>query len=126
MKYFIKLNIYIIVKYFFVFAYNFSFSTEQINLDWAYLQTGKDWFYFLWMFFSLPLLEGIILFFPFKMALKYSAPKIYLYLIFIFLLEFFLTWAITNQQLENWMIIKIIISVMLFFIVFQPFALNKE
>ena len=117
MKYFITFCIYILLKYTLLFGYDFIFG--DASWDWNNLKTGEDWFYIGWMFFVLPLLEILVLYFPFRIALKQSGSSLYIGLAIVFIVEFFISWVITSQRVEGWMIAKIVLSIILFMIMFR-------
>lgn len=123
MKFFVKFCAYIFLKYTLIFAYDFVIGGA--TWDWDSLRTREDWIYIGWMFLALPLLEIIILFFPFRIGLRQSGVLMYIILATVFIVEFFISWAVTNQKVETWMIAKVILSVILFLVMFKKQLIVK-
>lgn len=113
----IKFIAYILVQY--ILIYGYYFVVKKINWHWQNIKNEEDIIFTAWIFLSLPLIEIIILIFPMLMALKKEGVTRYLILIFCFVVEFFICWFMTNEKVETWMIVKIVLSVVLFFLFFR-------
>lgn len=101
---------YITVKWLMFYAYQFLGTGNKWNQTINY--EGRILAAFVLL--ALPILEVIVLFFPFQLALKQKGWLVLLMIILIFLIEFAIGWFATNQKFEIWMAIKIVLSVILF------------
>ena len=110
---------YILLKWALFYLYQFLESGARLNWNWSKLQSFEDYFYTTWMLFVLPILEVIILIWPFQIALKQKGWVVILILIGAFALEFIIGWYATNQRFAVWMIVKIILSAGLFFLLYK-------
>jgi hypothetical protein len=52
-------------------------------------------------------------------ALRSRGIKRFFILFLAFILEFFICWFMTNQEVETWMIIKSVLSIILFILFFR-------
>lgn len=102
---------YILLKWVLFYAYQFIEGSPKWNFDKA---NGEGLFLAAFMLLALPLVELVVLYYPFKLALRQKGWITILLLIATFCLEFIIGWYVTNQRLEVWMIVKIVLSVVLF------------
>ncbi|TAN16697.1 MAG: hypothetical protein EPN37_07930 [Chitinophagaceae bacterium] len=116
-KIILKFIAYIFSQYIILFTYFFLISDG--NWHWGNLGNKQDIFFAIWMLFSLPVIEIILLIVPTIIALRKQGIK-RLYILFLaFVLEFFICWFMTNQEIETWMIVKSTLSVILFIVFFR-------
>ncbi len=116
-KAFLKFLGYISFKWVCFYVYQIAQSNK--DWDWGRVKTKEDVYYTAWMLLALPVLELMILIFPFLLALKQKGELAVLILFIAFTLEFIIGWYATNQHLEVWMIVKIVLSMSLFFILYR-------
>jgi hypothetical protein len=116
-KSFLKFTLYIIIKWLVFYTYQFIEKNEK----WTWERPeGKDGLFLAaFMLLGLPILELILLFLPFHFALKQKGWLLLLLLAIIFISEFFIGFYLTNQNIELWMIIKIIISILIFGLMYR-------
>jgi hypothetical protein len=117
MKAFLKFTGYILLKWLCFYIYQVVESKR--DWDWNRMQSREDIFYTAWMLLALPILEILILVLPFQLALKQRGWLVIAILLLAFVLEFIIGWFATNQRLEVWMIVKIILSMALFFLMYR-------
>jgi|GEM_PF-1696685 len=123
MKAFSKFIGYIILKWVLFYVYQFVEGGDS----WSFEKTnGEGLFLAAFMLLGLPLLEIAILFFPMQLALRTKGWKTILLLLAVFGLEFLLGWYATNQHLEVWMIVKIVLSLGLFLLFYRKQLLAKK
>lgn len=118
MKAFLKFAGFILLKHLILGLYYFN-KPGTSDWDWSRVKTTESIIYTFGMLLALPLLEMIILILPFQLALKQKGWVAIIILIFAFVLEFIIGWYATNQNLEVWMVVKIILSVVLFFFMYR-------
>lgn len=107
---------YILLKWTLFYIYQFTGSHTQ----WSWNKVnGEGLFLAAFMLLALPLVELFILFFPLQLALKQKGWKVISLLIATFGLEFITGWVATNQRFETWMIVKIVLSVGLFWLMYR-------
>ena len=87
--------------------------------DWGKVNNTESIIYTLGMLLGLPIIETIILGIPFHLALKQKGGVLILLLILTFVLEFAIGWYATNQQLSSWMIVKMLLSIGLFWVFYR-------
>lgn len=116
-KTFFKFAGFIFLKWILFYAYQIIESGEK--WDWSRVKTNEDIYFTAWMLLALPILELIILIVPFQLALKQKGNLTILILLLAFFLEFAIGWFATNQNLETWMIVKIVISTVLFILLYR-------
>ncbi|AFL84388.1 hypothetical protein Belba_1790 [Belliella baltica DSM 15883] len=75
--------------------------------------------YTLGMLLILPILEIIILSGPFYLALKKKGWVMVVIIILVFVLEFAIGWFATNQRFALWMVVKLALSIGLFFLFYR-------
>lgn len=108
--------LYIAIKWILFYVYQFTSS----NPNWSFEKAnGEGVFLAAFMLLILPLVEVVVLFFPFQWALKQRSWLMILFLIMIFGLEFFIGWFATNQHFEIWMFVKLLLSISLFLFVYR-------
>lgn len=101
---------YILLKWFCFYIYQFAESRFKWNS-----KLDKDGYILaVVMLFTLPLLEIIVLIFPINFALKQKGWIMISILVLAFLIEFLMSWYLTNQKIEVWMVVKMILSIGLF------------
>ena len=71
------------------------------------------------MLLLLPVIEILVLYLPFQFALKQKGLLTIFILFLAFAIEFSIGWFATNQKYEIWMVIKILLSVILFFLFYR-------
>ncbi len=108
---------YIFLKW--VCFYLYQYIESGNAWDWGKVQTAEDWFYTAWMLLALPVLETLVLFLPFHLALKQKGWSLIFMLVLVFTLEFAIGWFATNQHFAIWMVVKIILSAGLFFFFYR-------
>lgn len=108
---------YIAIKW--VLFYSYQYIESGNKLDWNKVQNKEDILYTLWMLLALPLLETLILALPFHLALKQKGVFLLLILILVFVLEFAIGWFATNQKFALWMVVKLALSIGLFFLFYR-------
>lgn len=111
-----KFAVYILLKWALFYIYQFTggsikWSFDKVNVEGLFLAV--------FMLFALPLMELVILFFPLQLALRLKGLVRILFLIAIFTLEFIIGWFATNQHFEIWMIVKIVLSILLFLLMYR-------
>jgi hypothetical protein len=107
---------YIALKWILFYIYQFVTGTTKWSFDKV---NGEGLFLAAFMLLILPLIELVVLFFPIKWALKQSSWLTILILIITFGLEFLIGWYATNQHFETWMMVKIVLSVILFLLFYR-------
>lgn len=112
----LKFSGYIALKWVLFWVYQIFESSENLNWDWSKVNNMDSAIYTFGMLLALPILEIIILCGPFYLALKQKGWIMILVLVLMFVLEFAIGWYATNQQLSTWMIVKILLSVGLFWL----------
>lgn len=65
------------------------------------------------------LLKTLILALPFHLALKQKGVFLLLILILVFVLEFAIGWFATNQKFALWVVVKLALSIGLFFLFYR-------
>lgn len=116
-KIFLRFAGYIFLKW--VCFYIYQIAESKRYWEWSRVWEWEDIFYTIWIIIALPILEILILFFPFQIALKQRGLMAISLLFLCFALEFIIGWFATNQHLEIWMIVKIILSITLFFLIYR-------
>ena len=116
MKAFIKFGGYIIVKWIVFYTYQFLEGSSKWDFGKA---NGEGLFLAAFMLLALPLLEIVLLFLPVRLSFQQSGWIRLLLLTFVFCLEFGLGWYATNQNLEIWMVVKIVLSILLFLLFYR-------
>ena len=112
---------YIFLRFVIFYAMLFLIDKNMKLLKSSDLESGEDWLYFLWLFFVPTAIEAILLSFPFSFGLRkiyISHNKLFFYFLFIalFIVEFILSnWLYGTQSA----VIKIIISLLLFLLLFR-------
>jgi len=119
-KAFTKFLGYISLKWICFYVYQFlePYATSDWHLSWQ-LPNIKGVFLAVLMILFLPFLELIVLAWPFELALRQRGWRTVIILILAFIVEFFLNWSFTNQQIETWMIVKIIGSIILYLFLYR-------
>ena len=116
MKAFPKFAGYIALKWIFFYICQFTTGGTKWSFDKV---NGEGLFLAAFMLLILPLVEMVVLFFPFQFALKQRGWLTILILIVTFGLEFLIGWYATNQHFAVWMMIKIALSAVLFGIMYR-------
>lgn len=117
LKTIIKFGGYILLKWTVFYIYQFIEGGNKIRWGQSIDYEGR--ILAVIMLLGLPLIEILLLYFPFQLALKEKGLLSILLLISIFILEFFIGWYTTNQRVALWMFIKIIISAVLFLLIYK-------
>lgn len=115
----IKIWRYIFLRYVISFVVLYSTNKSLTKIERSDLQRGEDWFMFFWLFITPVIIELIIIGIPMAYGLTKltNSNKVYTYLLFIvlFTIEFlFTSWIFAM----NFVVIKLIISVLLFILFF--------
>jgi hypothetical protein len=120
-KTFLKFVGYILLKWLCFYIYQFAESdfklNPKVNND-GYILAAV-------MLFTLPLSEIIVLALPINFALKQKGWVMVSILIFAFLIEFIMGWYATNQKFEVWMLVKMILSIGLFYYLYRKELINN-
>lgn len=116
MKAFPKFAIYILLKWTLFYAYQFMEGSTKWKWDKV---NGEGIFLAVFMLLALPLVELVALFFPVQWALKQKGFLTALLLFVAFGLEFMIGWFATNQRFEVWMVVKIVLSIVLFGLMYK-------
>ncbi len=120
-KYILKTIFYIIVRYILFLVVINSIYSEVKMVKWSDLQSGEDWFMFVWLLF-IPLLIEIFFFtLPFAFGIRkceISKNRISYFFLFglLFLIEFILNYWFISMK---FIYIKVLISVILFVLFFM-------
>ena len=107
---------YILLKWTLFYTFQFTGSDTKWNWNKA---NGEGLFLAAFMLLALSLIELVVLFFPLQLALRQRGWMLISLLIAIFGLEFIIGWIATNQRLEVWMAVKIVLSVSLFWLMYR-------
>jgi hypothetical protein len=107
---------YIALKWVFFYIYQFTTGGTKWSFDKV---NGEGLFLTVFMLLILPLVEIVVLFFPFQFALKQRGWLAILILIAAFGLEFLIEWCTTNQHFAVWMAVKIALSAVLFGLMYR-------
>lgn len=107
---------YILLKWIIFYIYQLTGSDVKWNWNKA---NGEGIFLTAFMLLALPIIELVILFYPLQLALMQKGWILISLLIAIFGLEFIIGSIATNQQFEVWMVIKIVLSVSLFWVMYR-------
>lgn len=99
--------------------YLYQYLASGRSWKWDRVVTKEDFFYTAWMLFFLPLVEMILLALPIHLAINQKGWLMITILFLTFALEFAIGWYATNQQFSAWMIVKIILSVGLFWLFYR-------
>ncbi|MBB5282951.1 hypothetical protein HNQ92_001077 [Rhabdobacter roseus] len=114
---FSKFSGYILIKW--VCFYLYQFLESRNSWNWEKVNSREDALFTAWMLLALPILEILILIFPFQLALKQKGIIALFILLLTFSFEFAIGWYATNQRFATWMIIKLFFSVALFYIFYK-------
>ncbi len=108
--------LYISLKWLMFYIYQFLTGNTKWNFEDANIE---GIFLALFMLTIIPLIETFVLFFPFQWALKTHGWIMISILIGTFSLELLIGWFATNQYFATWMLIKIVLSVFLFLLIYR-------
>lgn len=108
--------LYISLKWLMFYIYQFSTGDTKWNFGDA---NTEGIFLGVFMLTILPLIETFVLFFLFKWALKKHGWIMISILVGTFSLEYLIGWFATNQYFATWMLIKIVLSIFLFLLVYR-------
>ncbi|MEA5141033.1 hypothetical protein [Arcicella rigui] len=114
-KIFLKFVGYILLKWLCFYIYELAVN----GFKWNSKANKEGYILAAIMLFTLPLLEIIVLISPIHFALKQKGCIMISILIFAFLLEFMMSWYTTNQQIQVWMFVKMILSIGLFYYLYR-------
>jgi len=115
----LKFISYITLKWILFWGYQIFESGEKSNWNWDKVNSIEGVVYTLGMLLILPILEIIILSGPFYLALKQKGWVMIVVLILVFVLEFATGWFATNQKFALWMVVKLVLSIVLFFLFYK-------
>lgn len=116
MRAFVKFGGYIAVKWAVFYTYQFL----EGNSKWDFRKAnGEGLFLAAFMLLALPLLEIVLFFLPVRLSFQQSGWIRLFILTFVFCLEFVLGWYATNQNLEAWMVVKIVLGILLFLLFYR-------
>ena len=122
-KAFSKFSGYIFLKW--ICIYSYLFIENGSRWKWSQQTNSEGLLLAVFMLLALPLLELVILFWPFEFALKKRRWQTAIILSLSFILEFLLTWYATNQQITTWMIVKIALSVIIYLFLYRKQLTGK-
>lgn len=108
---------YMATKWIIFYLYQYIESGE--NWKWERVKTQEDVYYTVWMFLALPIIEIMLLAIPLHLAIRQKGWIMVLVLVLTFTLEFAVGWYTTNQQLSTWMVVKIGMSMGLFWLFYR-------
>lgn len=112
---FLKFVGYILLKWIFFYIYQFAGS----NIKWNQTTNYEGRILGAFMLLALPILEIITLILPFYLAMKKKGWTAIPILILVFVVEFLIGWYATNQHIEVWMVVKIVLSMSLFYLMYR-------
>jgi len=116
MRAFVKSTGYIIVKWIVFYTYQFL----EGNSNWDFGKANREGLFLtVFMFLGLPVLEINMLYLPVKLSFQQSYWIRLFMLVFVFCLEFGVGWYATNQNFEDWMVVKIALSIILFLLFYR-------
>lgn len=118
-----KFTGYILLKWALFYLYQFVEGSTKWSLD---NNNSEGIFLAVFMLIALPLVELVILFYPLQLALRTKGSMAILLLIASFSLEFILGWFATNQHFAVWMAAKIILSMLLFGLMYRKQLTNNK
>lgn len=107
---------YIALKWTLFYIYQFIEGSIKCKFDNV---NGEGLLLATFMLLAIPLIEIVVLFFPLNFALRQRGWIAMLLLIVVFCLEFVIGWYMTNQHFAAWMIVKIVLSVSLFLLLYR-------
>lgn len=103
-----------------ILFYSYIFYESKGGWNWERVRTIDAILYTVWMIASLPVIEMIIMVVPLHLAIRQQRRAVkFMILILCFAVEFFVSFYATNEQLSEWMIIKIILSVVIFWLFYR-------
>lgn len=111
-----KFTGYILLKW--CLFYSYQFLEGQTTWSWK-SANAEGIFLTVFMLLAIPFIELLILLYPVILALRQNGWLRMMILSQVFTLEFLIAWIATNQQLASWMVIKIILSVGVFALLFR-------
>ncbi|MEN5231891.1 hypothetical protein [Sphingobacterium faecium] len=116
MRAFVKFVGYIIMKWIAFYTYQFLEGTSK----WDFGKANREGLFLAtFMLLALSLLEVVLFFLPVRLSFQQSGWIKLLILTFVFCLEFGLGWYTTNQNLEVWMVVKMVLSILLFLVFYR-------
>lgn len=116
MKAFSKFTTYIVLKWVLFYIYQFLSG----GVRWKFNNVNSQGLFLAaFMLLTLPLVEIVVLYFPFHLALRLRSSLSIPILFLSFALEFLIGWYATNQHFEVWMVAKIFLSIVLFCIMYS-------
>lgn len=107
---------YILLEWVLFYTYQIIEGSTKWNFEEA---NGEGLFLAAFMLLALPLVELVVFYYPFQLALKQKGRIAILLLSVTFGLEFIIGWYATSQNLELWMIVKIVLSAVLFGLIYR-------
>jgi uncharacterized protein YggT (Ycf19 family) len=116
LKIFLKFAGYILLKWIIFYIYELAVSS---NFRWSNETNYEGIMLTAIMLLAEPILEIIVLILPIHFALKQNGWTMISILVFVFLIEFVIGWYATNQKIEVWMIVKMILSIGLFYYLYR-------
>lgn len=108
---------YMGVKWLIFYAYQYFESGK--SWTWDKMETKEDVYYTAWMLLILPVVEILLLALPIQLAIRQKGWLMIALLVLTFVLEFAIGWYATNQQLSTWMIVKVFLSIALFWLFYR-------
>lgn len=122
-KAFSKFSSYIFLKW--ICIYSYLFIENGSRWKWSQQTNSEGLLLAVFMLLALPLLELVVLIWPFEFALKKRGWQTAIILLLTFVLEFLLTWYATNQQIATWIIVKIVFSVIIYLFLYRKQLTEK-
>lgn len=102
-----------------VLFYLYQYLESDGSWKWERVETKEDVYYTAWMLLILPVVEIFLLALPIHLAIRQKGWLMVAIVILTFALEFAFGWYATNQQLSIWMVVKIALSVGLFYLFYR-------
>lgn len=99
--------------------YLYQYMESGGSWKWEKVETKEDIYYTAWMLLVLPIVEMFILALPLHLAIRQKGWIMIVVLALTFALEFAIGWYATNQQFSVWMIVKIALSIGLFYVFYR-------
>ncbi|WP_400191810.1 hypothetical protein [Hymenobacter sp. B81] len=109
---------YIVIKWVGFYGYQFIESGAGSDWNWQNLNNAENIVFTLSLLCIWPTIEALALLFPIKLALEHKSWSRLLALILTFAIEFAIGWFMISQQFDFWMVVKILMSIILFALLF--------
>lgn len=114
---------YMLIKWILFYTYQFTNSSTKWHWNNA---NSEGLFLAVFMLLAFPLIELVVFFPLLKLALRQKGMILISLLVVIFGLEFLMGWIVTNQRYEVWMVVKIALSVSIFWLMYRKQLGSKQ